>query len=89
MSVVFIYFIGINFIAYMVMGNDKKKARRGQYRTAETTLWMLAFLGGGPGSYAAMQAHRHKTKHAAFKYGMPVLAVIELIIAAAIGGVTA
>jgi uncharacterized membrane protein YsdA (DUF1294 family) len=86
-SVLFIYFIALNFIAYMMMAGDKRKARQKKYRTSEHTLWLLALLGGAPGSFVAMQAHRHKTKHTSFKYGMPVLAVIDLVILGIIGGV--
>ncbi len=86
MPITFIYFIAINFIAYIAMANDKKKARQRKYRTREKTLWLLALLGGGPGSYVAMQTHRHKTRHTGFKYGMPILAAVDLVAVAIIGG---
>lgn len=73
-----IYFIFVNMISYVVMGNDKRKAKRGAWRTRESTLWLLAVIGGAPGGWIAMQTYRHKTKHFAFKYGMPLLAVIDL-----------
>ncbi|KMY55013.1 membrane protein [Bacillus sp. FJAT-27231] len=73
-----IYFILINLISYMVMGNDKRKAKQGKWRTRERTLWLLALIGGAVGSWIAMQTYRHKTKHLSFKYGMPVLALIDL-----------
>lgn len=85
-SIVLMYFIAINFIAYVTMGNDKKKARTKKYRTSEKTLWLLALLGGAPGSWVAMQTYRHKTKHDAFKYGMPVLALIDIVLLAMTGG---
>ncbi|OMP67485.1 DUF1294 domain-containing protein [Domibacillus epiphyticus] len=87
MPIIFIYFTAINFISYIVMAGDKKKARKKKYRTSENTLWLLALLGGAPGSFVAMRTHRHKTKHAAFKYGMPILAVLDLFILGMIGGV--
>ncbi len=87
MSILFMYFIMINFVAYIVMAGDKRKARQKKYRTSEQTLWLLALLGGAPGSFVAMQTHRHKTKHVSFKYGIPVLAVIDLVILGIIGGV--
>ncbi|OZI12847.1 hypothetical protein CEW92_04850 [Bacillaceae bacterium SAS-127] len=74
----FIYFVLINVISYAVMANDKRKAKRGAWRTSEFTLWLLAFTGGAVGSWVAMQTYRHKTKHTSFKYGMPILAVIDL-----------
>ncbi|HZG73041.1 MAG TPA: DUF1294 domain-containing protein, partial [Chondromyces sp.] len=76
----FIYFVLVNFLSYAVMGNDKRKAQRGHYRTSEKTLWIMAIAGGATGSWVAMQTYRHKTKHASFKYGMPVLAILELLL---------
>ncbi len=49
----------ITFIAY---GVDKKKAKKGQYRTKEKTLLSLSFFGGAFGGYPAMLIFRHKTK---------------------------
>ncbi|WP_408607787.1 DUF1294 domain-containing protein [Bacillus xiapuensis] len=74
----FVYLLFINVISYAVMANDKRKAKRRAWRTSEWVLWLLAFAGGAVGSWVAMQTHRHKTKHAAFKYGMPLLAVLDL-----------
>ncbi|OCA92299.1 DUF1294 domain-containing protein [Pseudobacillus wudalianchiensis] len=73
-----IYFILINLVSYMVMGNDKRKAKQGKWRIRESTLWLLALIGGAVGNWVAMQTYRHKTKHLSFKYGMPVLALIDL-----------
>ena len=42
--------IAINFSAFAAFGLDKAKARRGQYRIAESTLLLLAFLGGTLGA---------------------------------------
>lgn len=86
MSMPFIYFIAINVIMYVMMANDKKKAQKRKYRTRERTLWIFALLGGAPGGFVAMQTYRHKTKHTSFKYGMPALAVIDLLVLAMIGG---
>jgi len=60
------------------MGIDKKKARNGEYRISERTLWIVAVIGGGTGAYLGMKQFRHKTKHASFKWGLPVLMVIQL-----------
>ncbi|KKB34791.1 DUF1294 domain-containing protein [Bacillus thermotolerans] len=72
------YFVLINMVGYIVMSNDKRKAKKRKWRTRESTLWLLAIIGGAIGCWVAMQTHRHKTKHAAFVYGMPILAIIDL-----------
>ncbi|MBM7648867.1 uncharacterized membrane protein YsdA (DUF1294 family) [Bacillus ectoiniformans] len=78
LSWLFGYFVLINLFTYMVMGQDKRKAQRGQYRTSEQMLWLLALAGGACGGWLAMQTYRHKTKHTAFVIGMPLLAIIDL-----------
>ena len=62
------------------MGEDKKRAKRHQYRISERTLWLVAIFGGAIGTTAGMQVYRHKTKHTSFKFGFPILAIIEFII---------
>jgi len=73
-----VYMIFINILAFAIMGIDKKKARNGEYRISERTLWIVAVIGGGTGAYLGMKQFRHKTKHASFKWGLPVLMVIQL-----------
>ena len=70
----------MNLAGLLIMGEDKKRAKRHQYRISERTLWLVAIFGGAVGTTAGMQAFRHKTKHTSFKLGFPVLAIIELII---------
>lgn len=67
----------MNAAGFFVMGADKKRAKKDLYRISESTLWNVAFLGGAIGATAGMKHYRHKTKHAQFKYGLPLLAVIE------------
>ena len=61
-------FIAINFIAFAAFGLDKARAQRGQYRIAESTLLLFAFLGGTLGAYAGRKAFRHKTRGAAVQF---------------------
>jgi uncharacterized membrane protein YsdA (DUF1294 family) len=73
-------FLIMNIIGFFIMGADKKRAQKHQYRVSERTLWMVAILGGAVGTTAGMQLYRHKTKHTSFKIGFPFLAGIELIL---------
>jgi len=57
---------------------DKKRAIKHQYRISERTLWIIAILFGALGLFIGMKNFRHKTKHASFKYGLPILSVLEL-----------
>ncbi|MCB1739157.1 MAG: cold shock and DUF1294 domain-containing protein [Gammaproteobacteria bacterium] len=54
----------LSFLFYMA---DKSAARRGTWRTAESTLHLLALLGGWPGAALAQQYLRHKSAKASFR----------------------
>ena len=81
-----IWLILINLIAFAAYGMDKRKAVNGQWRIPEATLIGLALAGGPVGAYAGMKVFHHKTKHAKFAIGVPVImaawiaAVIFLLI---------
>jgi uncharacterized membrane protein YsdA (DUF1294 family) len=70
----------MNLIGLFIMGADKKRAQKHQYRISERSLWMVAIFGGAVGTTAGMQLYRHKTKHTSFKIGFPFLAGIELVL---------
>ena len=63
------------------MGIDKRRARRGAWRIPERTLWLWALPFSAPGAYAGMRVFHHKTRHAAFRYGMPALALVQVAMA--------
>lgn len=56
------YLVLLSLITFIAYGVDKRKARKGKYRTKEKTLLLLSFLGGAFGGYPAMLIFRHKTK---------------------------
>lgn len=72
------YIFVVSLMAFCLMGIDKKRAQRGAYRIAEKTLWFWAVIGGGTGAFLGMRHFRHKTKHASFKWGLPVLMVLQI-----------
>lgn len=71
------YLLIINLAGFIVMGMDKSKAKKGVWRIPEATLFLFAFLGGGIGTTLGMNIFRHKTKHWYFKFGMPLIAILE------------
>lgn len=75
-----IYMLAINVIAFLAMGIDKWKAKRGAWRIPEQTLLSLVLLGGGIGGIAGMYAFRHKTKKPRFFIGFPVILISEIVI---------
>lgn len=71
----------MNVIGYMSMWSDKRRAIKRQYRISEKNLFIIALLGGSIGSILGMNQFRHKTKHWYFKYGMPLILVIQMTLA--------
>lgn len=78
-SKVIIYLLLINLIAFLAMGIDKWKAKRGAWRIPEQTLLSLVLLGGGIGGIAGMYTFRHKTKKPRFFIGFPVILIMEIV----------
>lgn len=68
----------MSLLAFLLMGIDKGKAKRGKRRIPEKTLFLFAALLGGVGGTAGMYAFRHKTKHWYFKLFFPLLALLQL-----------
>ncbi|MUV39364.1 uncharacterized protein JNUCC1_03240 [Lentibacillus sp. JNUCC-1] len=70
----------VSLVLFCMMGMDKYKARHGQYRIAEKTLWIVALAGGALGGWIGMYMFRHKTKHLAFQIGFPFISVLQVIL---------
>ncbi|MCP8617072.1 DUF1294 domain-containing protein [Salirhabdus salicampi] len=78
--VILYYYIAVNIYGFLLMGFDKWKAKRGKYRIAERHLFISAFLGGALGCIIGMQLFRHKIRKGVFRYGMPLLFVVHLML---------
>lgn len=79
-QLIMIYIIAINIISFIVMGVDKRKAQKRAWRIPESTLFVLAIIGGSIGSIAGMYLFHHKTRKWYFAYGMPVILAIQVIL---------
>lgn len=75
-----VYIFVINIIAFIMMGIDKLKAKIGAWRISERTLFAMAFMGGSVGILGGMHVFRHKTRHAKFKWGIPLIIIIQGIL---------
>ena len=74
----FIYLAVISIIAVVVTCYDKIAAtKRPKHRTPEATLLFISVLGGSVAMYITMQVIRHKTKHAKFMIGIPLIMVLH------------
>ena len=79
-----IYLIVINLVAFALMGIDKHKAKKNQWRIPERTLFLSAAVGGSIGAMYGMHLFRHKTKHKSFLFGMPAILALQLLVVIAL-----
>ena len=67
----------VNLVEFALMGWDKRRARRGEWRVRERTFFLLALLGGALGGVAGMRVFRHRTRHWYFRYGLPTILALQ------------
>ncbi len=80
---ILIYFLLINIAGFVMMGMDKRFSKiQGKRRIPEKTLLSVAFIGGAIGSYLGMKCFHHKTLHNRFRYGIPAMIIIHLLLLA-------
>ncbi|MDM8515719.1 DUF1294 domain-containing protein [Desulfobacterales bacterium HSG16] len=64
---IFALYLLISLITFIVYAADKSAARKGTYRTRESTLHLLSLIGGWPGAIVAQQKLRHKSSKQSFR----------------------
>ncbi len=79
-----IYFIVINLTGLAMMGIDKRKAVKKLWRIPESTLFVIAIIGGSIGSIIGMRIFHHKTRHWYFVFGMPLILILQILLTIAI-----
>ena len=72
------YLAVINVVTFFVYGIDKWKAKKSKWRVSEATLLGLAVIGGSIGAWLGMKTWRHKTSHRKFRYGVPLILVVQI-----------
>ena len=72
------YLAIINALVLVVYGGDKLFAKLDSWRVPEKVLLLLALLGGSIGALLAMQIFRHKTRHLKFRYGVPLILLLQI-----------
>ena len=82
MSCLTYYLLAINAVAFIMYGIDKYKAKKAKWRIPEATLLLLAVLGGSIGAWMGMKVWHHKTMHKKFKYGIPAILLIQIVLMA-------
>jgi len=73
-----VYLAVISLLAVILTIHDKRAARRHKWRVRESTLLLVSALGGSVAMLMTMLLIRHKTKHAKFMVGLPVIIAIQI-----------
>lgn len=75
---ILIYLAAVNLVTFVMYGIDKYKAKKAKWRIPEATLLLMAAIGGSIGAWTGMQVWHHKTLHKKFKYGVPVIFLLQV-----------
>ena len=74
------YLIIINFISFLLIAIDKRKAIKNKYRISEKTFFIFSFIGGSLGTLLGMFQFHHKTKKLKFLIGIPILFLFNILV---------
>ncbi len=72
-----ICFICLNLLSSLLAYTDKRNAVHNKRRVPESKLMFAGFLGGAFGEYITMRFIHHKTKHAKFMIGLPLIMLFQ------------
>ena len=81
MNIILYYLLAVNIATFFLYGIDKYKARKGRWRISEATLLMMAVIGGSIGAWSGMRLWHHKTMHKKFRYGIPMIIIVQVALA--------
>lgn len=78
MKYLLVYYLVVNLFAFLLYGFDKLLAIKQKHRISEKNLLIISALGGALGAMFAMHIFHHKTKHAKFLIGVPLLLCVHV-----------
>ena len=81
-SYLVLYLTIVDLAGFFIMGIDKLRARKRAFRIPESTLFVIALMGGSLGTTIGMHLFHHKTRHWYFLYGMPAILFLQIAIVA-------
>jgi len=64
---IFVLYMVVSLLTFIIYAVDKSAAKKGVWRTQESTLHLLSLAGGWPGALVAQQKLRHKSKKQSFR----------------------
>lgn len=81
MDIITGYLLAANIVSFILYGIDKYKAKRGKWRISEAMLLTMAVIGGSVGAWMGMKVWHHKTMHKKFTIGVPLVFVLQVVLA--------
>ena len=79
-QILMLWCLGLSVLGFFLMGYDKLQAKRGRRRVPEKSLFSVALLGGAAGAVLGMYLFHHKTRHWYFRFGFPLLLLVQLLL---------
>lgn len=73
------YLVAVSLLSVIYTVVDKRQARRGGWRVAESTLFLIAVMGGAAAMLFTMRCIRHKTRHRRFMWGLPFVTMLHIV----------
>lgn len=70
-------YVGMSLVGFVLMGLDKKRAIRRQWRIPEAHLLGVALLGGAGGVALGMLVFRHKIRDIRFYVPVPLFLLVQ------------
>jgi uncharacterized membrane protein YsdA (DUF1294 family) len=67
------WFLCLNLWGWVLMGIDKRRAKKKAWRVPEARFFWIAGFGGALGVWLGMRTWHHKTLHNSFRWGIPLL----------------
>jgi uncharacterized membrane protein YsdA (DUF1294 family) len=64
---ILVLYLAASAASIVVYAADKSAARHGRWRASESTLHLLAVIGGWPGALVAQRLFRHKSRKPSFQ----------------------
>jgi len=64
---IFVLYLFFSLFTFILYARDKSAARKGHWRTKETSLHLMSLMGGWPGALLAQKVFRHKSRKQPFR----------------------
>jgi uncharacterized membrane protein YsdA (DUF1294 family) len=77
LAIILLWYLAASVASLLAYNADKSAAQSGRWRVKESTLHMLALLGGWPGAFVAQRVFRHKSRKPSFQVGFMITVMLN------------